>query len=157
MDQEKTIRELLARHLEGGEAFSTVSDFLEEIKYDKLGERPHGLPYSFYELFYHIRFAQKDILDYCTADSYSNPDWPGDYWPSCQKPDSKEDWESLKNSFFKEREQLVNFVKDPRNMLLKPVKHSDNKTLMREILLVIEHNAYHTAQLVVVLRLLGLH
>lgn len=157
MNDDKALRKLLVKHLEGGQAFSTISEFLEEIKFESLGERPHGLPYSFYELFYHIRFAQKDILDYCTAHSYTSHDWPEDYWPSKQKPDTAEEWESLKDSFFKERKQLANFIMDEQNELLLPVKHSDSHTLIRELMLVIEHNAYHMGQLAIVLRLLGLH
>ena len=68
MKEDMDIRDQLARHLEGGEAFITVDVLLKEMKFEKLGERPNNLPYSFYELFYHIWFTQRDILTYCTAE-----------------------------------------------------------------------------------------
>lgn len=157
MGNKKEMREQLLRHLEGGQAFTPISDFLEEVSYKRVGERPTGLPYSFYEVFYHIRYAQKDILDYCTAEDYTNPNWPSDYWPSDKEPASKSEWKELKKAFFEERKKLADFIADTDNDLMKPVKHSEDKTLLRELMLVIEHNAYHTGQLAVILRLLGLH
>lgn len=150
------IKNQLIKHLNGGEAFTPIGKFVEEISYHKLGVRPQGLPYSFYEVFYHIVYAQKDILDFCTAQKYTHPNWPEEYWPNKQKPESKEDWESLKESFFKDRKQLIDFVTDSSD-ILEPVKNGDDQTLLRELLLVIEHNAYHTGQLALILRLLGLH
>ncbi|WP_026755268.1 DinB family protein [Sediminibacter sp. Hel_I_10] len=156
MTNEQALRHIVIKHLEGGAAFSNISKFLEAIDFEKLGERSYGLPYSFYELFYHIRFAQKDILDYCAADAYTSHDWPDDYWPREQSPENNEAWESLKSSFFTERKKLADFIGDEQNDLLKPVKHSENHTLIRELLLVIEHNSYHIGQLAMLLRLQGL-
>lgn len=151
------IKERLIKHLEGGQAFTSITDFIDEITFDKVGVRPNGLPYSFYELFYHITYAQKDILDFCQAKSYKTPNWPDDYWPKNSKPNNEEDWAKLKKDYFEDRKNLADFVNDPKNDLMKPVKNGKDQTLLREILLVIEHSAYHTGQLIIILRLLGLH
>ena len=68
MTENRQIKAQLIKHLEGGEAFMPLKELLNEIPFEKLGERPGNLPYSFFELFYHIWFAQKDILDYCKAE-----------------------------------------------------------------------------------------
>lgn len=135
-----------------------VDEMLKEINYEKLGERPNNLPYSFFELFYHMRFAQKDILDYCSAEkNYKSHNWPDDYWPEMKSPDSPEAWEELKNNYFKEREKFAKLILNPQTDLSSPVREGTEHTFMREALLVIEHTAYHTGQLLVVLRNLGLH
>lgn len=157
MDEIFEIRKQLSKHLEGGEAFAPVEEMLKKIKYDKLGERPGKLPYSFYELFYHIRFAQKDILDYCSAEKYEHHNWPDDYWPKEKAPLSQADWEKLKADYFRERQQLSDFLLNPENDLLNPVRKDTNHSLLREILLVIEHTAYHNGQLLILLRQLGLY
>jgi uncharacterized damage-inducible protein DinB len=151
------IRNQLVNHLEGGEAFMPVDEMLEKISFEKLGERPEDLPYSFYELFYHIKANQKEILEYCTADEYQQASWPDDYWPSSNSPENKEEWENLKQEYFEERQQFCDHILDPGNGLTDPVRSGTEHSLLREALLVIEHSAYHTGQLMVLLRLLGLH
>ncbi len=151
------MKERLIKHLEGGQAFTSITDFIEEITFEKVGVRLNGLPYSFYELFYHITYAQKDILDFCQSKSYKTPNWPDDYWPKNSKPNTEEDWDKLKSEYFEDRKNLADFVNDPNNDLMQPVKNGKDQTLLREILLVIEHSAYHTGQLIIILRLLGLH
>lgn len=157
MEGQREIKEQLVKHLNGGEAFMPVDDMLKEITFEKLGEKPANLPYSFFELFYHIWFAQKDILDYCKAEEYKAHNWPDDYWPETSKPDTEAAWKELQQAFFDNRNELIEFLLDPENDLLKPVRPGTEHSLLREVLLVIEHNAYHTGQLLVVLRNLGLH
>lgn len=157
MEGTSEIKEQLVKHLHGGEAFMPVEEMLKEIPFDRLGEKPGNLPYSFYELFYHIWFAQKDILDYCKANYHQENDWSGDYWPTSAQPDTEAKWKELQQAFFDNRKELIEFLRHPGNNLLQPVRPGTDHTLLREILLVIEHNAYHTGQLLVVLRNLGLH
>ncbi|HET7360299.1 MAG TPA: DinB family protein [Salinimicrobium sp.] len=151
------MRKQLAKHLKGGEAFEPIEKILEEIPFDKLGIRPYELPYSFYGLFYHIAFAQKDILDFIVSDSYKTPNWPADYWPNEQSPENEAAWKDLKTSYFEDRQQLADWLLNEENKLTDPVKNGDEQSLFREVLLVLEHTAYHTGQLVVILRLLKLH
>lgn len=157
MEDTLKIRKQLSEHLQGGAAFVPVEELLKKITFDSLGARPGKLPYSFYELFYHIRFAQKDILDYCTAEKYEPHTWPDDYWPEEKAPLSQGGWEKLKADYFKERQGLSDFLLNPENDLLDPVRKGTRHSLLREILLVIEHTAYHQGQLLVLLRELELY
>lgn len=145
------------KHLMGGEAFTPVEELLKEISYEQLGFVPEGLPYSFYQLFYHIRLAQHDILEFSRSPEYQSPAWPEGYWPDEQAPARRQEWQELVDSYFKERKQFCDHISDPANDLLKPFPYGSGQTLLREALLVIEHTSYHTGQLLVVLRLLGLH
>ncbi len=147
----------LVKHIKGGEAFITVDNLWGFISLEKLCKRPKNLPYSFYEIFYHMRFAQNDLLAYCLDEEYSNHKWPDDYWPSEIKVETKEEWESLVQKFEEERQQLIEHILNPNSNILKPINSETKNTLLREILLVIEHNAYHTGQLLIVLRSLGLY
>ena len=151
------IKDQLIEHLKGGSAFMPVEELLKFISSEALFKRPKDLPYSFYEIFYHMRFAQKDILDYTKDEYYTSPQWPQEYWPKSNTLDSLEEWDSLKSRFFEEQQELIDFLIDPTNDLLKPVNSETKNTLLREVLLVIEHNAYHTGQLLIVLRSLGLY
>jgi len=157
MKEDLDIRDQLAKHLEGGEAFITVDVLLKEMKFEKLGERSNNLPYSFYELFYHIWFTQRDILTYCTAEIYEEFQWPKNYWPENKAPDTEAEWQELQRAYFDDRKELSDFLMDPKNELMKPVRSGTNHSLLREILIVIEHSSYHNGQLLIILRYLGLH
>lgn len=150
-------RKQLVKHLKGGNAFMPLEEIIDKINFEKLGVRPQALPYSFYEVFYHITCAQKDILEYSTSGDYKSAAWPEDYWPEKSSPESEKDWQKLRENYFRDRKTFENFILDPENDLNRPVKNSDEHTLLREILLVVEHTAYHTGQLLLILRLLGLH
>lgn len=154
---EKGEKEQLVKHLKGGEAFTSLESFIDKIPFEKLGERPYNLPYSFYELFYHIVFAQKDILEYSISGDYKTSNWPEDYWPDESAPQNRETWEKLKKDYFDDRDIFENFLMDPKNDLNISVRNSENHTLLRETLLVVEHTAYHTGQMLIILRLLGLY
>lgn len=158
MSENKLIRERLSMHLDGGEAFMPVIKMLNIISFEDINTRPSNLPYSFYELFFHVVFTQKDIVKFTCSDDYTEPKWPDFYWPKEKTCRSEEDWDNLKAEFITDRERLKNFIKDENNGLTQVVKNGKNEqTLLREVLLVIEHTAYHTGQLMIILRLLNLH
>lgn len=157
MSEQTKMREQLVKHLNGGEAFTPLEEFIDEIPFEKLGERPEGLPYSFYELFYHIVFAQKDIVEFSISGSYETSTWPDDYWSKEQAPADEQAWSKLKDEYFEDRKLFADFLLDENNDLLKPVKNGKTQSLLRETMLIIEHTAYHSGELLVILRLLGLH
>lgn len=157
MKSQEVIKEELVRHLKGGEAFFQLEEMLKKIPFSDLGIKPAGLPYSFFEIFSHIRLTQKDILNYCQQSSYKAPDWPDDYWPQNSFPESELQWEELQDSYFTERKALVAYLFKDNTGLVDKVPSSKKHSILREVLLVIEHTAYHTGQLMILLRLLGHH
>lgn len=150
-------RNQLVKHLDGGLAFASIDSFLDAIPFDKVGVRPSGLPYSFYEVFFHIAFAQKDILEYTISGNYQTHNWPEDYWPGSQAPKSEANWEDLKSEYFEDRRLFREYILDLNNDLNKPVRNSEEHSLLRELFLVVEHTAYHTGQLLIIQRLLGVY
>ena len=155
---EKQIREQLAKHLEGGEAFMPVTEMLRKISFEDVNTRPSNLPYSLYELFYHIVYTQKDIVKFTCSDDYTEPKWPDYYWPKEKICRDKKEWENLKAEYTTDRERLKNFLLDENNALMQAVKNGKGEqTLLRAVMLVVEHTAYHTGQMLVLLRLLNLH
>lgn len=152
---ETELKKDLSRHLRGGEAFPPLEELMLKIPYSDLGIKPAGLPYSFFELFSHIRFTQKDILDYCTRKSYKAPSWPDAYWPAMPAPENPRQWQDLQERYFREREALIDYMCHAETDVTSKVPSSGDHSLFRELLLVIEHTSYHTGQLLILLRHLG--
>ena len=153
MNNQTPIKQQLIKHLNGGQAFSPIDKVVKEMPFDKIGLVPDGLPYSFYQLLYHIRVAQLDILEYCRDDDYQNPDWPDDYWPEETVPADPTEWQKLIDDYFEERQEFCDMIQDPESDLLEPFKSNSEHNLLRQAELIIEHTAYHTGQLYVLFRL----
>lgn len=154
-EDQKKLRKQLVNHLKGGQAFSTIDNIVKEIPFPKIGIVPGGLPYSFYQQFYHIRIAQLDILDYCRYENYITPNWPDDYWPETPDPADEDEWNTLVLNYFDERREFCGLILDPSCDLFKPFTSNPDHNLFREAQLVIEHTAYHTGQLYILYRLLN--
>lgn len=154
LDSGEYLRNQLTRQILGGNAFQKVEQVLDLMAYEQIGEKIYGLPYSFWQQLEHMRITQKDILDFSTNPDYRELNWPRDYWPASPAPQSMEQWESAKEEFFRDRQAVVDLILDPRNDLFKPFAHGSGQTLLREGLLVLEHNAYHTGQLFIIHRLI---
>ncbi len=157
MDKDRELRERLIAHIDGGEAFLNLEHLLERIPFHKLGERPPAIPYSLYEQFYHLYIAQKDLLEYAKDPFCESPNWPEEYWPDQVAPASEEEWEELQKAFFQDRYAFQLLLRDTEQDLTKPFENGSGHTLYRQALLMIEHAAYHTGQLWIIMRQLGLH
>jgi hypothetical protein len=56
--------------------------------------------------------------------------------------------------FLDDLEQICKLVRDPKRDLFARIPHGTGQTLLREALLVADHNAYHLGQMVMVRRTL---
>ncbi|HVZ23255.1 MAG TPA: DinB family protein, partial [Vicinamibacterales bacterium] len=119
------------------------------------GRVVEGLPYSAWQILEHLRLAQEDLLEFCVNPHYEEKEWPADYWPTVPEPPSADAWNQSVARFKADRERLQALAVDPAIDLTAKIAHGTGQTFLREILLVIDHNAYHVAELVVIRRLLG--
>ncbi len=151
------LRTQLVRHLDGGLAFMPLDKFVYTIPFDKLGIVPDGIPYSLWQQFSHLRFAQKDIIDFTFNEDYTEQVWPDDYWPDRPAPENDQSWQKALKDYFNDRDWLAEKITDPSVDLFAPLPHDREKNIYREVMLIVEHTAYHTGQMVVIMRLLNLH
>lgn len=133
-------------------SFSTAT---RDLQLPVIGKTVHGLPYTIWQLAEHICFAQKDILDFCTGSDYIEPTWPDDYWPKQKAPDTIEEWEKCLGSIKNDRQRMVDLVADENFDLFEPFPHGSGQNLFREAMLIIDHEAYHTGQIVVIRKMVG--
>ncbi len=149
------IREQVITLLDSGNAHVTLNDAIKGLPANLRGVRPEGMPYSAWELLEHIRIAQWDIVDFSVNPKYKAMGWPKDYWPKSPEPPSSAAWEKSVKQIRKDREEMIALLKNPKTDLLAKIPWGDGQTILREALLIADHNAYHIGELVAVRRALG--
>lgn len=149
------IRDLLSKALAWQDAHVTFDDAVKDIPAAARGTQPAGLPYSAWQLLEHLRITQRDILDFCVDSNYAEKKWPDDYWPASPAPESDAAWQRAIDGFIADRRALQRLAADTSLDLEEKIPHGSGQTYLRELVLVIDHTAYHVGQLVLVRRLLG--
>ena len=150
-----SLREHLLELLHGGQAHITLDDAVKEFPIDLAGARPAGAPHSAWEILEHIRIAQNDILRFSQSADHQSPPWPKGYWPSHPAPNNESQWRDSVRAVGEDLTEFETMLRDPARDLVAKFPWGEGQTLLREALLIADHNAYHVGQLVLVRRLLG--
>jgi hypothetical protein len=153
---EKALREHLENLLTGGGAHVDWKATFSGVPPKMRGVRPSGVPYSLWELLEHLRIAQWDILEFSRDAKHVSPEWPKGYWPDSQAPPNAKAWDKSLKLFARDLAAMKKIVASPKTDLFAKIPHGTGQTILRETLLVADHNAYHLGQALTVRRLLGI-
>ena len=148
------LRRHLIALLDSGNAHITFADAIKNFPFERAGIRPQGSPHSAWELLEHLRIAQADIVLFSHGKDYVEPKWPDDYWPSSQAPKNRREWDASVESVRKDLARFIEMLKDEQRDLFQPFPWGDGQTLLREALLIADHNSYHLGQLMLVRRMI---
>ena len=118
------------------------------------GAKPPGAPHSAWQLLEHMRIAQEDILDFSRNPKYREKRFPDDYWPPAEAPASEAEWDRSVQQFQSDLKEMQELIADTKHDLLAKLPHGTGQTLLREALLVADHNAYHLGQLIFLRKML---
>ncbi len=118
------------------------------------GLKPKGAPHTPWQLLEHLRIAQWDILDFSRNPDYKEMKFPDDYWPKTEAPPDDAAWDQSIERFQQDLKAMEKLISDPHTDLTARIPHGNGQTLLREALLVADHNAYHIGQLVLVRKML---
>lgn len=149
------MRAQLAKALDWGEAHADFDKAVRDFPPELRGRKVDGLPYTAWQLLEHLRITQHDILDFSTNPKYVEIAWPDDYWPKEAAPPDAAAWDKSVAAFRRDRAKMKKLAEDPKVNLTKKIPHGTGQTYGREVLLVLDHNAYHVAEIVLLRRLLG--
>ncbi len=143
--------------LEGRNAHASLEDAVADFPETLRGVAPARLPYSAGQLLEHLRIAQRDILDFCAPPEggYQLRAWPDEYWPKTAEPPRAESWDRTVEALRADLRSFQALLTAPDADLFTPFAWGDGQNLLREALLIADHNAYHTGELIVLRRLLG--
>ena len=152
---DSSLRQHLLELLNGGHAHADFDTAIRNMPPAMHGKRPKGAEHSPWEILEHLRIAQWDILEFSRNPEHKSPDWPVGYWPATAAPPDEKSWDKSVRAFRKDLKSMRELVSSESTDLYAKIPHGDGQTILREALLVADHNAYHVGELVLVRRLLG--
>ena len=151
---DRSLREHLVYLLTGGGAHVSFDAAVARFPASLRGARHPGVPYSAWEILEHLRIAQWDILEFSRNPKHVSPEWPAGHWPRSKAPSSARAWAQSIKAFKVDLLAMVKLVENPRTDLFARIPHGDGQTVLREALLVADHNSYHLGQLVLLRKML---
>jgi hypothetical protein len=154
-DREAALRQHLHDLLTGSNAHANFDAAVKDLPAELRGKTPKNAGHSPWELVEHLRIAQEDILDFSRNPQYKERPFPSGYWPASAAPPDEKAWEKSVRAFRKDLKAFCDLIADPQTDLYAKIPHGSGQTLLREALLLADHNAYHLGELVLVRRLLG--
>ena len=154
-EQDRALREHLLYLLGGGGAHVSFEETITDFPLELRGVKPAGLPFTAWRLLEHMRIALWDILEFSRSAKHVSPEFPKGYWPEADAPPDDAAWDRSVQAFEADLRAMRRLVKNPSTDLSARIPHGAGQTILREALLVADHNAYHLGQLVLLRRLLG--
>jgi DinB superfamily len=148
------VREQVIKLLQGGQAHLNLDEVIKNFPAELRGAKPNGAPYSAWQLLEHMRIAQWDILEFSRDAKHVSPSWPEGYWPKTDKAPSDAAWKKSIAAIKKDLSAMQDLVENPKTDLYAKIPHGTGQNILREALLVADHNAYHIGQLMLLRRLL---
>jgi hypothetical protein len=154
-DPNHSLREHLLELLTGGHAHAKFEAAIKDLPAKLRGAKPANFPHSPWMILEHLRIAQWDILEFSRNEKHESPKWPEGYWPKTEAPPTDAAWKKSVDQFELDLNAMKDLVKDSKTDLFAKFPWGDGQTVLREALMLADHNSYHVAQLVDVRRLLG--
>ena len=155
MPNDKVLRQQSIDLLTAGEAHASFDAAVKDMPVTLRGTRPKGSPASPWEVLEHMRIAQWDILEFTRNPAHVSPEFPSGYWPTAAAPPNEKAWDKSADAFRADLKAMCDLVRDESTDLFADLPHAQGKTVLREVLLTADHNAYHLGQLIALRRALG--
>jgi hypothetical protein len=151
------ITQLLAL-IRGGQAHATFEQAIKDFPPAHYGTVPQSLPYSAWQILEHMRITQRDILNFSSPPTggYHGLEWPADYWPKSANPPTIANWGYTIDAIREDQQKFELLLLKPNVDLYRPFLWGEGQNLLRETLLIADHNSYHLGEFVVLRRVLGI-
>jgi hypothetical protein len=153
--KDSSLRQHILYLLSGGGAHLSFDDAVKRFPPALRGTKPPGAPHTAWQLVEHMRIAQWDILEFSRNAKHVSPEFPDGYWPESETPPTVRAWNQSLGAFRRDLKEMIALVSKRSTDLYARIPHGDGQTVLREALLVADHNAYHLGQLVLLAQVLG--
>lgn len=149
------LRRDLAELLDGHGAHMPFEEAVADFPDEAINRRAPNVDYTAWHLIEHLRLTQADILDYVVNPEYVEPSWPTDYWPDREATASRAVFDESIRDFIADKAALRALLMDPSRDLFAVIPGSPGHTLLREVRVNADHNAYHVGEFGVLRQVMG--
>ena len=149
------LRAQLAELLDGVGAHMPFEDAIADFPDGAINDRAPNIDYTPWHLVEHLRLTQADILDYVTNPGYVEPVWPAGYWPDRDATATRAEFDATIHAFLDDKAALRALIVDPARDLFAVIPWTPGHTLLREIRIDADHNAYHVGEFAILRQIMG--
>ena len=155
MEPDKIVREQLLELLRGGHAHMVFDQAVDQFPLETINSRPPGSDYTPWRLLEHIRIAQWDILEFVRNPSHVSPPWPEGHWPPEGETADERKWNETIKRFREDLQAMQAIVENPETDLFNSLPHAEGYSVLREVLVLADHNAYHMGEFALLRQLMS--
>jgi hypothetical protein len=155
MPDESTLRRHIVNLLRGEHAYMPFETAVKNFPEEDINKFPPNVPYTFWHLVEHIRITQNDILDFSQNPDYVYLQWPQDYWPAKDAKATKKEWDESVESVIRDLDEMIGLIESPASDLFTPFAWGEGQNLLREAMVVANHNAYHIGEFGILRQVIG--
>lgn len=155
MIDDRSLRDHLLYLLRGGGAHLDIETLLADFPLSMINEKVSAVPYTPWQLLEHMRIAQWDIVRFTVDANHGSPEFPAGYWPAVDALADNQLWNESAQAFRNDLAEMEQLVAKPTTDLFAEIPHGTGQTILREALLVADHNAYHLGALALLKRILS--
>jgi hypothetical protein len=155
-DADALLRRQLVASFHDERVHAGFEKIFADIPADLRNVKPTGQPFTLWQLLVHLRLCVLDFLDACTVPVYVEPPVPEGFWPAENLIADEAAWEKDLASYQAAMREFEALILDPSTDLFSPIPGSDGRTILRQALGCLDHNAYHLGQALLLRRMLGI-
>jgi hypothetical protein len=155
MNADQVLRQQLVNLLRVAQAHAPFEEVVADFPMERINGRAPNVSYSPWHLLEHIRLTQRDILDFIRDPNYVERPWPAGYWPVAGTRADSAAWQRTIDDYLADRDALEHIVLDPATDLTAPLPAGEKYTVLREILVVADHTAYHVGEFGILRQVMG--
>jgi hypothetical protein len=149
------LRAQLLRLLDGRDAHMTFEEAVADFPEEAINRHPPNVPYTPWHIVEHLRITQWDILEYVRDAQHVSPDWPIGYWPDPAATATEVQFQDSVAAFLADRAALRALAADRKVDLLEPIPHTPGHSVLREVRICADHNAYHVGEFAILRQVMG--
>lgn len=153
---DKQLRQELLGYLEKAYAHASFADAVARFPEEYVNRKPEHAPYTFWELLEHIRFSQRDMIDFLRDPDYEEKEWPREYWPKPRSEATGDEWRKSIAECEQDLQTVRDMIRNPSTDFFAPITHGTGQTVFREILQIIDHTSYHIGEFILMRREMGI-
>ena len=155
MSADKEVRKQVVALLSGGNAHMGFKETVADYPMTEINTYPPNVSYSFWHLLEHIRIAQSDILEFVRQPGHVSPEWPAGYWPDKDERTDSAGWQRTIAGIEADLDAMIQIVLAPQTDLTAELAHAPGYNILREALLVADHNVHHLGEFAILRQVMG--